>query len=833
MLLKAHPTETKDCNLSHWIDKNKSTLNTPRHASLYRELQSLLKQSVTIDCSSLQKYTEIIEIPEYHNIFDDLSSIADDLENVDINSKTKKQNYKAKRKLSCSLFSDKNSTTIKSNSTKKIVISFNEICSRKLNSSSSLLCFYVHLKLQLPTCKFDDLSNLPPIANLSSSADQSDKKLLKIDEEYDPTESLDEETDNIVSAKNTTVEDIEKKQDNETEKSRNKDNVVTNSQPLDKEKEKVPLLTANQEEQTDAKKKDESNHSVQENLNFSKLKEIEIQLLKLENRFLLSNVEKRNDSLSLVQVENHILRLENFLLSMNNTLALVQAENNRLKEKQNDFDRTITQVKMETRKLSIPALPDSHSRLPEQVVRQEKLVINLKKEVDRQKLKVSSLEAKNSVLIKAMKKQTNAISKLLKKFDQLTEKTNYLDEHVTKLSSDTTPPQVPDGKEDDKINTKEDSKDSDNIKPSAEIQSGKTSKEKEQIAQHQEPMANSPSNNVKEENRSEGNEKNKETSSVKSQQPVVQEKENEEGIMDKKNITSDEVLAKANGDSNKAKRDIENINQEPVKPSTDSNIDNEKTSRSKQSEQKRKDEKVQRNDKIQDTILYRSNSGADKDCWDYYKKGRRRDTALNIQLSADNSVISVSCDMTNGGWTIIQKRHEGSTNFFRDWSEYKKGFGQQFSDHWIGLDNIHKLTNQDRYSLRIDMMNWERETATVEYEYFSVDNEANGYKLNISGFSGSEAGDSLSKHNGWKFSTKDVDNDGAKKELGGSCAKRFNGAWWYHKCYSSNLNGLYYRGGKVDDGAFDGVSWKSWTGSKKSLKQVSMKIRPRRTKLDD
>ena len=41
------------------------------------------------------------------------------------------------------------------------------------------------------------------------------------------------------------------------------------------------------------------------------------------------------------------------------------------------------------------------------------------------------------------------------------------------------------------------------------------------------------------------------------------------------------------------------------------------------------------------------------------------------------------------------------------------------------------------------------------------------------------------------------------------------------------MNGKYYKGGEVDEGAFDGVSWKPWKGSKYSIKKVEMKIRPR------
>lgn len=124
------------------------------------------------------------------------------------------------------------------------------------------------------------------------------------------------------------------------------------------------------------------------------------------------------------------------------------------------------------------------------------------------------------------------------------------------------------------------------------------------------------------------------------------------------------------------------------------------------------------------------------------------------------------------------------------------------------------------------MTNWDRQTAYAEYDVFMVDDESEGYKLIVSGYTGT-AGDGLLKHNGYKFSTKDVDNDDVEKDFGGSCAKRFNGAWWYYKCYKSNLNGKYYKGGEVTDGLYDGIAWKPWTGSTISLKKVDIKIKPK------
>lgn len=214
-----------------------------------------------------------------------------------------------------------------------------------------------------------------------------------------------------------------------------------------------------------------------------------------------------------------------------------------------------------------------------------------------------------------------------------------------------------------------------------------------------------------------------------------------------------------------------------------------------------------------------------KDCYDYFLLGHSRNSLYKIKPYGLQKHIEVYCDMSSGGWTLIQKRSDGTTKFFRDWAEYKTGFGGLYGEHWIGNDNIHFLTNQDNYKLRIVLTDWNKTEKYAEYKHFSIEDEQEGYKLDISGYSG-DAGDGMEKHNGHKFSTKDVDNDMVVKEFGGSCANRFNGAWWYYKCYMSNLNGIYYRNGEIPAKMFDGITWKPWTGSNYSLRSVEMKIRP-------
>lgn len=87
-------------------------------------------------------------------------------------------------------------------------------------------------------------------------------------------------------------------------------------------------------------------------------------------------------------------------------------------------------------------------------------------------------------------------------------------------------------------------------------------------------------------------------------------------------------------------------------------------------------------------------------------------------------------------------------------------------------------------------------------------------------FTGS-AHDSLARHRGYPFTTKDQDNDSWDR----NCAVSFKGAWWYTKCHDSNLNSLYHQGGLQSSRAV-GINWKHWKGHEYSMKRAEMKIRP-------
>ena len=100
--------------------------------------------------------------------------------------------------------------------------------------------------------------------------------------------------------------------------------------------------------------------------------------------------------------------------------------------------------------------------------------------------------------------------------------------------------------------------------------------------------------------------------------------------------------------------------------------------------------------------------------------------------------FKVFCDMTTsgGGWTVFQRRLDGSVDFYRGWQDYKQGFGNLSGEYWLGLDKIHRMTNILQNELRIDMEDTSGNTRYAHYDLFTISNENKKYQLNIGVYDG-------------------------------------------------------------------------------------------------
>ena len=153
--------------------------------------------------------------------------------------------------------------------------------------------------------------------------------------------------------------------------------------------------------------------------------------------------------------------------------------------------------------------------------------------------------------------------------------------------------------------------------------------------------------------------------------------------------------------------------------------------------------------------------------------------------------IHVRCDMETdcGGWIVIQRRDAslGTVNFTRNWEDYENGFGDIDGEFWIGLRNIHELTNEHDVELQISVWNDIETSITWNYPTFIVAGFEQKYQLTVSGGTGDGDYDAFAYHNGSYFTTYDRDND----NYPGNCGYRLQAGWWYNRCTNANLNGRH------------------------------------------
>ena len=176
--------------------------------------------------------------------------------------------------------------------------------------------------------------------------------------------------------------------------------------------------------------------------------------------------------------------------------------------------------------------------------------------------------------------------------------------------------------------------------------------------------------------------------------------------------------------------------------------------------------------------------------------------------------------VADGMWTVIQRRFDGSVDFYRTWTEYKDGFGDENGEFWLGNEALHQMTSSTNYMLKVNLTNWDNITKYAVYDIFRIADEADGYRLTIGGYCG-DAGDSMTgDHNRQMFSTKDRDND----MWDNHCAQARQGGWWYQFCGDANLNGVYYHDNNNVRGW--GINWFKWPNFEgNSLKETTMMIK--------
>ncbi|XP_072048726.1 microfibril-associated glycoprotein 4-like [Amphiura filiformis] len=211
-----------------------------------------------------------------------------------------------------------------------------------------------------------------------------------------------------------------------------------------------------------------------------------------------------------------------------------------------------------------------------------------------------------------------------------------------------------------------------------------------------------------------------------------------------------------------------------------------------------------------------------RDCSGIASQGPYRSGIYTISPWDEQGSFKVYCDMdTVGGgegWTVIQKRFDGSVDFSGGWEEYKNGFGDINGEMWLGLAKLNRLTSVGSWMLRVELTGFNDSSAYAQYDDFAIGDESTNFALTSLGKYAGTAGNAFNtKHLNMAFTTINRDNDRSSS----NCARTYGGAWWYNKCYDSNLNGPYLTSAAT---TWNAIVWDSWK-AKTALKATEMKIK--------
>ncbi|KAJ8023164.1 Fibrinogen-like protein A [Holothuria leucospilota] len=122
-----------------------------------------------------------------------------------------------------------------------------------------------------------------------------------------------------------------------------------------------------------------------------------------------------------------------------------------------------------------------------------------------------------------------------------------------------------------------------------------------------------------------------------------------------------------------------------------------------------------------------------RDCKEVYDQceDQSADGVYLIKPEGSPEPFEAYCNnsIDGGDWTVFQRRLDGSVDFYRNWNEYKNGFGFIRGDFWLGNDKISFLTNQRAYELRIDLNDVNGQPYFAKYNLFRISDEGSKYRL--------------------------------------------------------------------------------------------------------
>ncbi|XP_020038255.2 angiopoietin-related protein 4 isoform X2 [Castor canadensis] len=214
-----------------------------------------------------------------------------------------------------------------------------------------------------------------------------------------------------------------------------------------------------------------------------------------------------------------------------------------------------------------------------------------------------------------------------------------------------------------------------------------------------------------------------------------------------------------------------------------------------------------------------------RDCQELFEEGERKSGLFQIQPQGSPPFL-VNCKMTSdGGWTVIQRRKDGSVDFNQSWEAYKTGFGDPQGEFWLGLEKMRSITGDRGSRLAVQLQDWDGNAKSLKFP-IHLGGEDTAYSLQLTAQVADELGVPTTTPNGLSlpFSTWDQDHD---LRVDMNCAKSLSGGWWFGTCDHSNLNGQYFPSiPQPRQQRKKGMFWKAWRGRYYPLQATTVLIQP-------